>query len=100
MADFPVRPGSDPTWDDLLGQLRRPAPARPRPFFYGRVRARLTAKASAKEGWLLPAWLRRPAYAALLGALVLGLSGDGPGLRAGGAAPGGPGYQPRQLGPR
>ncbi|HEX8505173.1 MAG TPA: hypothetical protein VF630_07385 [Hymenobacter sp.] len=98
MADFPVRPDTDPAWDDLLGQLRRRPKAQPRPFFYGRVQARLTAKASAQKE-LLPIWLRRPAYAALLGALVLCLSGDGSGLRDG-AATGGPGYQSSQLGPR
>ncbi|HEX8329837.1 MAG TPA: hypothetical protein VF629_20030 [Hymenobacter sp.] len=99
MADFPVRPDTDEAWHDLLGQLHRQPKAQPRPFFYGRVQARLAAKTSAEKD-LLPAWLRRPAYAALLGALVLSLSGDGPGLRAGSAAAGGPGYQPSRVAPR
>ncbi|SFQ61226.1 hypothetical protein [Hymenobacter arizonensis] len=78
MANSSVRPDSDPAWDDLLRQLRHRPAAQPRPFFYSRVQARLVAKASADKN-LLPGWLRRPAYAALLGALVFSLSGDGSG---------------------
>ena len=81
MADSPIRPDADETWDDLLRQLSRQPPAQPRPFFYGRVQARLAAKAPA-EKLLVPGWLLRPAYAVLLSALVFSLSGDGPGLRS------------------
>lgn len=99
MADSHVRPDTDPAWNDLLGQLRHRPKAQPRPFFYGRVQARLMVKASVKED-LMPGWLRRPAYAALLGALVLSLSGDGSGLRAGRAAPSSPGDHSQQFLPR
>jgi hypothetical protein len=75
MANSPIRPDADEAWDDLLRQLPRQAQAQPQPFFYGRVQARLAAKAPA-ENLLVPGWLRRPAYAALLGALVLGLTSD------------------------
>ncbi|WP_426060687.1 hypothetical protein [Hymenobacter sp. B1770] len=87
MANSSVRPDSDPAWDDLLHQLRHQPLARPRPFFYSRVQARLVATA-AEDKNLLPGWLRRPAYAALLGVLVLSLSGDGSGFRGGGTATG------------
>jgi hypothetical protein len=85
MADFFPRSDADPAWDDLLRQLRSQPPAQPKPFFYGRVQARLAARAAADKH-LLPAWLRRPAYAALLAALVVSLSGDGSGLRSGDTA--------------
>jgi len=93
MSDSAPRPPSDEVWDNLVRQLPGSATARPRPFFYGRVRARLDARAAA-ESPALPHWLRRPAYAALLGALALALSGDGLGLRPaaqqGSAPPGAP----------
>lgn len=73
MSDSAVRPDTDQEWDELMRQLRTQPPAQPRPFFYGRVQARLAAEAS--RPWL-PGWVRRPAYAVLLGALVLALSGD------------------------
>ncbi len=63
-----------------MRQLPNQPNARLRPFFYNRVHARLTAAAAAKSQ-TVPGWLRRPAYAALLGALVMALSGDGPALR-------------------
>ena len=75
MSDFVVRSCSDADWEAALRQLRAQPYPQPRPFFYGRVHARLVAGAAA-PAHPLPAWLRRPAYAALLGALVLGLSGD------------------------
>jgi hypothetical protein len=62
-----------------MGQLRQQAQAQPRPFFYTRVQARLTAERQAASSWLL-GWVRRPAYLALLGALVLAVSGDGAAL--------------------
>ncbi|MCI1189599.1 hypothetical protein MON38_19420 [Hymenobacter sp. DH14] len=73
MSDFDMRPDADSEWEALLNQLRTQPSAQPRPFFYGRVQARLAAEAS--RPWL-PGWVRRPAYAVLLGALVLALSGD------------------------
>ena len=95
MSDSAFRPISDPEWDDLLRQLHQQPKARPRPFFYHRVHARLADEASAKSQPLL-GWLRRPAYTALLGALVLALSGDGPAPRASGA---GNRHQARPAGP-
>ena len=62
-----------------MRQLHNQPNAQPRPFFYGRVHARLAANAAAESQPLL-GWLRRPAYAALLGALVMFLSGDGAAL--------------------
>ena len=67
---------ADEAWDALLRHLPGQSQAQPRPFFYGRVQARLAANAGAEKP-LVPGWLRRPAFAALLGALVLILSGDG-----------------------
>ena len=83
MSDSASRPDADPEWEALLRQLRTQPPARPRPFFYGRVQARLAAETT--RSWL-PGWARRPAYAMLLGALMLALSGDDAAL-ASGAAP-------------
>ena len=80
MSDSAVRPAPDEEWDDLMRQLRDQPNARPRPFFYTRVHARLAASAASKSP-LLPGWLRRPADAVLLGALVMTLSGDGTTLR-------------------
>ena len=84
-------PGADQEWHDLLGQLRRQPAPQPRPFFYARVQARLAARQASPLSWL-PGWLRRPAYAALLGTLVLAVSGDGAALRAAPAA-----HYPSQL---
>ena len=79
MSDSDFRPVSDEEWTDLLRQLKQQPKAQLRPFFYARVQARLAAgQAQATAG--LPAWVRRPAYVALLGALVLAVSGDGPAL--------------------
>lgn len=72
MPDPAVRPGSEPEWEALMHQLRRQPKPQPRPFFYARVRARLTAP----RPWL-PGWGRLPAYLALLGLLMLAVSGDG-----------------------
>jgi hypothetical protein len=85
MSDSPLRPGSDAEWEALLAQLRQQPPAQPQPFFYARVQTRLQAQRAAPLA-RLPGWLRRPAYAALLGALVLAVSGDGAALRAAPAA--------------
>jgi hypothetical protein len=94
-----MRPDADEAWNSLLSQLSRQPKAQPRPFFYSQVQARLAAQPSTESDWL-PAWLRRPAYAALLGVLLFSLSGDGAALRTGAAAPAGPSYQPPQLLPR
>ena len=83
MSEPVIRPDADPEWDALLHQLRTQPPAQPRPFFYNRVQARLDA--DTRQAWL-PGWMLRPAYALLLGALVLALNGDNAAL-ASGAAP-------------
>ena len=57
-----------------MRQLREQPKAQPRPFFYHRMHARLTARTAKAPA--LPNWLRRPAYAALCGAVVLALAGD------------------------
>lgn len=75
MPNPAVRPGSDEEWAALLHQLREQPKAQPRPFFYARVQARLAAPAP----WV-PGWVRRPAYVALLGLLMLAVSGDGAAL--------------------
>ena len=80
MSDSVVRPSSDEEWEALMYQLHNQPKARLGPFFYTRLHARLAADAAAKSP-LFPAWLRRPAYVALLGALVITLSGDGSALR-------------------
>ena len=80
MSDSAPRPDADQEWADLLHQLRTQPPAQPRPFFYARVQARLAAH--ARRPWL-PDWVRRPAYALLLGALVLALNGDNAALATG-----------------
>ncbi len=74
-------PGPDPAeWAALLQQLRQQSAAGPQPFFYARVQARLAARQEALGAWL-PGWARRPAYVALLSALILAVSGDGAVLR-------------------
>jgi hypothetical protein len=82
MSESTIRPGSDEEWQELLRQLRHQPQAQPQPFFYARVQARLSTRQAAPRAGLLPGWVRRPAYAALLGALILIVSGDGPALRA------------------
>ena len=79
MSDSVVRPSSDEEWEALMHQLHNQPKARLGPFFYTRLHARLATDTAAKSP-LFPAWLRRPAYAALLGALFITLSGDGPAL--------------------
>ena len=75
MPDSVFRPDPDEEWEALLRQLRQPQ-AQPQPFFYARIQGRLLSKANSATTWL-PAWLRRPVYAAVLSALVLAVSGDG-----------------------
>ena len=80
MSDSAAPPDADHEWEKLMRQLSAQPLAQPRSFFYNRVQARLAAEAS--QPWL-PGWARRPAYALLLGALVLALSGDDAVLAAG-----------------
>jgi hypothetical protein len=80
MSEPAFRSASDEEWDDLMRQLRDRPKASPRPFFYSRVNARLTTGAVRGRVW--PEWVLRPIYAALLGAMVLTLSGDGSALHA------------------
>ena len=82
MSNPTVRPDADDEWENLLHQLRTQASAPLRPYFYHRVQARLAVE--TRRPWL-PGWVRRPAYALLLGALVLALSGDDAALAAGAA---------------
>lgn len=95
MPNPDLRPGSDEAWQELLRQLQRQPKAQPQPFFYTRVQARLSARRAAPPAGL-PGWVRRPAYAALLGALLLIVSGDGVALRAAPAASH-PSQPPRSL---
>ncbi|MCR5887097.1 hypothetical protein LRS06_04755 [Hymenobacter sp. J193] len=77
MSDSAPRPHADEEWEDLLRQWRaQPAP-QPRPYFYSRVRARLISETAERRPHR--AWVRWPAYAVMLG-IVLLLSGDGAAL--------------------
>ena len=76
MSEPAYRAAPDEEWDDLMRQLHARPKAAPRPFFYGRVNARLAA-ALAPKGRFWSGRVLRPVYAALLGAMVLALSGDG-----------------------
>ena len=75
MSEPAFRPDADQEWQQALRQLRHQSDAQPQPFFYARVQARLRARASVAR-FVLPQWLRWPAYAALLGVLVLAVGGD------------------------
>lgn len=63
-----------------MRQLQDQPQVQPRPFFYNRVSARLSGRALAQSR-ALPVWMLRPAYAALLGVIMLALSGDVRALR-------------------
>ncbi|TGD79441.1 hypothetical protein [Hymenobacter wooponensis] len=80
MSNSPLLPDSDQDWSDLMRQLQAGPPARPRSGFYTRVQARLVADTAVAPSWW-PMWFHRPAYALLLGALLITLSGDGSALR-------------------
>ncbi|MBO0357430.1 hypothetical protein J0X19_05695 [Hymenobacter sp. BT186] len=80
MSDSATRPTTDEEWENLLAQWRTQQNNQPQPFFYSRVRARLVGEVSV-EPQLLPAWLRWPSYAVLLGIILL-LSGDGAMVRS------------------
>ncbi|MGA0559524.1 hypothetical protein ACO2Q8_22890 [Larkinella sp. VNQ87] len=56
-------------WEERFRQLRNLEPAQPRPFFYGRLEARLEHSEAAA---VLPWWLQKPVYAlGTLGVLVV-----------------------------
>ena len=76
MPNPTIRPGSDEEWEALLRQLRAQPAAPQRPFFYARVQHRLATRPPSRLAQLL-GWVRRPAYVALLSALVLAMSSDG-----------------------
>ena len=80
MSDSDYRLDSDQEWEGLMRQLRTQPVVQPRPFFYNRVQARLTAE--THQAWR-PGWIRRPAYVLLLGALMLLLGGDDTALTSG-----------------
>ncbi|OGX83887.1 hypothetical protein [Hymenobacter glacialis] len=81
MSDSAFRPLPDEkVWEDLMHQLQEQAQGQPRPFFYNRVSARLISRPMA-PGRTVPVWMLRPAYAALLGVIMLALSGDAGALR-------------------
>ncbi|GAB3287919.1 hypothetical protein [Hymenobacter tenuis] len=81
MPDSATRLTPDEEWENLLHQWRTQQHSQPRPFFYSRVRARLTGEAAVAPQ-LLPTWLRWPSYAVMLGFILL-LSGDGTVVRSG-----------------
>jgi hypothetical protein len=96
MSNSASGPGSDQEeWASLLEQLRKQPPAHPQPFFYARVQARLATQLAPVGPWL-PDWVRRPAYVALVGLLVLAVSGDGVALRQATAADSYSTYPPGQ----
>lgn len=71
----PANQPDDQAWQQLLEQLRaQPVPA-PRPFFYTRLQARLAESRPARRP-VFARWLQRPAYAAVLGLLMLVLHAD------------------------
>jgi hypothetical protein len=80
MSNPASQPSSDQEWEEVLQQLRQQPKAQPQPFFYARVHARLAAQQQPRGPWL-PSWARRPAYVALLGMLILAVSGDAAALR-------------------
>ncbi|WP_035564210.1 hypothetical protein [Hymenobacter sp. IS2118] len=85
MSDSAFRPTPEQEWEDLVRQLHDQAQGQPRPFFYNRVSARLAGRPTT-PGRAVPVWMRRPAYAALLGVIMLVLSGDVGALRPAPAA--------------
>lgn len=58
-------------WEHWLNELKNIEPARPRPFFYTRLKARLEQTPATEA---LPWWLRRPAYALAALGLLVGLN--------------------------
>ncbi len=86
MSDSAFRPPPDEEeWENLMRQLQGQAQGQPRPFFYNRVSARLAGRPTT-SGRAVPVWMFRPAYAALLGVIMLTLSGDVGALRPASAA--------------
>ena len=80
MSDSAFRTTPEEEWEDLMRQLQDQPQVQPRPFFYSRVSARLSNRIAAQSR-ALPVWMLRPAYAVLLGAIMLTLSGDARALR-------------------
>jgi len=80
MSDSSTRPNADEEWENLLHQWQTEVAVPPRPYFYGRVHARLVNATGAKHP-PLRTWRHWPAYAVMLGILLL-LSGDDAGLHA------------------
>ncbi len=80
MSDSTTHPNADEEWEELLGQWRSQPQTQPRPYFYTRVRARIDRETATARP-TVRAWLRWPAYAVMLGALLL-LSGDDVALRS------------------
>ncbi|RFP63428.1 hypothetical protein D0N36_19435 [Hymenobacter lapidiphilus] len=74
MSDSATRRNADEEWENLLHQLHNQPGAQPRPYFYSRVQARLI-RATAAAHAPVRTWLHWPAYAVMLGLLLL-LSGD------------------------
>lgn len=80
MSDSVNRTKADEEWDDLLHQWKAEIARPPRPYFYGRVHNRLMNATGAQHP-PLRTWRHWPAYAVMLGILLL-LSGDDAGLHA------------------
>ncbi|MBW3129352.1 hypothetical protein [Hymenobacter profundi] len=79
MSDSTNRTEADEEWETLLHQWRAEVAVPPRPYFYGRVHTRLVNAAAKRPP--LRTWRHWPAYAVMLGILLL-LSGDDAGLHA------------------
>lgn len=74
MSNFVDRTTADEEWESLLHQWRAEVDTPPQPYFYSRVRAKLVDAAGAQHP-PLRTWRHWPAYAVMLGILLL-LSGD------------------------
>lgn len=83
---------ADQAWQELLHRLREQPVAPPRPFFYTRLQARLAATAPAPRAAAWPSWLPRPAYAAIVGLLMVILHADSASGRSGRGTPAKPGF--------
>ena len=70
-----AKQSADQAWQALLRQLREQPVAPPRPFFYTRLQARL-AGAPAPRAAAWSEWRQRPAYAAIIGLLMVVLHAD------------------------
>jgi hypothetical protein len=72
MSYLPNLPEDDEAWTARMRTLYPQGLPEPQPFFFTRLQARLEAQPPTPA--VLPTWLRRPAYAFSLGALVLALN--------------------------